>query len=192
MRVARADMPSEVPAAGAAVLYWALGLAAVATLCWPMRAGAEIYGWVDDSGTVTYSNLPPPKGARLTDVIHETPLSPQAVADAAHRSELAALNDRIRLLELESARARREVVDYPAPPATPPGLGCGPDGYTDCSAPWGPYYSTGFLYGNGRGLRDSHAFGHGGGHSNHHLPPASRLTPTVSPAHMGSGHAGTR
>jgi hypothetical protein len=192
MRVACAGFLPKLPDTGASALLAALGLAAITGLCGPVPAHAEIYGWVDSSGVVTYSNLPPPNGAKLTDVIHETPVSPQAVADAAHRAEVSALNDRIRLLELEMARAQREVVDYPAPPANPPGLGCGPDGYNDCSAQWGPYYSTGFLYGNRRGLRDSHAYGHGGLNSNHHLPPSSRLTHTASPTHMGSGHAGAR
>ena len=35
----------------------------------PSAAVAEIYGWVDPSGEVTYSNLPPPKNARVIDRI---------------------------------------------------------------------------------------------------------------------------
>jgi hypothetical protein len=146
-------------------LAWAVGAAAAfGFLTYPGISSAEIYGWVDGSGAVTYSNLPPPKGARLTDLIHEDPPSPQAVAESTHRAEVSALNDRIRLLELEMARAKRESVDYPAPPVAPAGPGCGPDGYADCNGPWGPYYTTGILYGTGRAYRDGRSYGHGGAH----------------------------
>jgi hypothetical protein len=160
------------PAALAAAVLGALLAAAL-----PAVASAEIYGWVDPSGTVTYSNLPPPRDAKITDVIHDTPMSPQAIAEAARRSEISALNDRIRLLELELARTQREVVEYPGPPPGPAGVGCGPDGYSDCNPQWGPYYTTGFLYGTGdRGRRDYRGEPRGRGHDNR--PPR--------PAHHGS------
>lgn len=112
----------------------------------PAVCAAEIYGWIDGSGVVTYSNLPPPRGVAVTQVIHEDPVSPKAQADAAHNAEVSALNDRIRLLEWERARPQPVVVDYPAAaPAPPAAFGCGPDGYYDCGQDLGPYYTTGLL-----------------------------------------------
>jgi hypothetical protein len=70
-------------------------LVGVAGALAPSLAAAEIYGWVDPSGDVTYSNLPPPKNARVIDVIQETPPpSPksQAAAEAAHQAEMQRLN----------------------------------------------------------------------------------------------------
>ena len=164
-------------------------LALVIGLGVPSTASAEIYGWVDASGSVTYSNLPPPRGAKLTDVIHEEPMSPQEVADANHRSEVSALNDRIRLLELEMARSQREVVDYPAPAPSPAGLGCGADGMFDCSAPWG--YATGILYGTGRGFRVlnvRHPIG--GGRPSGRLPGGPARAGSVAAVRGSAGRVG--
>lgn len=166
----------------------------------PLAASAEIYGWVDANGEVTYSNLPPPPGARVTDVIHDTPLSPQALAEAAQRSEVSALKDRLRLLELEMARSKREVVDYAAPPPAPPGVGCGPDGSVDCTASYdySPYMTTGLLYGGYGGYGGLGGYGgygnyghHGHDHDHdgdHHHPggswhPPGRGAP-AGPAHF--------
>jgi hypothetical protein len=133
-----------------------LTLAGLAALFAAGPCAAEIYGWVDASGQVTYSNLPPPDGVRVTDVIHDTPMSPKGLAEAAHQSEVSMLNDRIRLLELEMARSQRQVVDYPAPPPAPPGVACGPE---DCAGDWGPFYTTGFLYaGPYRGFHDRYGY----------------------------------
>ncbi len=124
-------------------------IAVAVALAAPVIARAEIYGWVDSNGEVTYSNLPPPDSARVFDVMQEPAPSPAKAADqAAHAAQMDALNDRLRLMELEMARAKREVVDYPAPPPSPPGVGCGPGDAYDCLADPGPYYTTGFLYGD--------------------------------------------
>lgn len=158
--------PAAARALAALLLPWA-------GLVFTPPASAEIYGWTDASGETTYSNLPPPAGARVTDIIHETPLSPQAVAEAAHRTEVSELNDRIRLLELEMARQQRQVVDFAAPPATPAGLGCGPGGYADCnpSYDYSPYFTTGLWYGNGmRGRHDGRGHGHASGRPGHGGP----------------------
>lgn len=109
--------------------------AGVTGFAFAVPAMAEIHGWVDAQGNVTYSNLPPPPGVKITDVIREEPIDPQALAEARLRSEQEQRRDKIRLLELEQARAQRTVVDYPAPPPAPPlaaGLGCGPNGQYDC------------------------------------------------------------
>jgi len=112
-------------------------LASLAALPIPAVCSAEIYGWIDGAGVVTYSNLPPPGGVDVTQVIHEQPVSPKAAAEATQQAQAAALNDRIRLLELEVARSQRVPVDYPiAPPlaAEPPvDVGCAPYGYYDCN-----------------------------------------------------------
>jgi hypothetical protein len=145
-------------------------LAGAAAVLFPACAGAEIYGWVDPSGGVTYSNLPPPKDARVIEVIpDEPPPSPQAQA-AAHDAEMKTLNDRVRQLERELQASRMEAPPYPvsAPPygsppgygpppaygAPPPypsydagagyGAGCDP-GFFDCNLWDGPiYFTTGF------------------------------------------------
>jgi hypothetical protein len=107
----------------------------------PTLCAAQIYGWVDNFGNFTYSNLPPPKDVRVTDVIPEEPgPSPKAQAEAARLNELAALNERIRSLELQQMRRPTEVVDY-APPPPPVAAGCA-DGY-DCGYEGVPAYTYG-------------------------------------------------
>gem|GEM_PF-6016908 len=111
----------------------------------PTAAWAEIYGWTDSNGQVTYSNLPPPPGVHVTDVIHETPLSAKDVQQANYEAQIRALNDRIRLMELEETAKNRQVVDFAAPPPAPAGVGCGPGDSYDCNPDWGPYATTTFL-----------------------------------------------
>jgi hypothetical protein len=153
---------------------------------------AEIYGWVDTQGRVTYSDTPPPKDSRVIDVIHETPAGPDVLARAAERIKADELRDRVRLLELELARRERTVVDYPGPQVAPAGVGCGPDGRYDCNQEydWSPYYTTGLLftypYASGRDFR---------GHEHrftsvpHKNPPtrAPHLTHAGTLAHAGNG-----
>lgn len=132
----------------------------------------EIYGWTDSNGVVTYSNLPPPAGVHVTDVIHDTPISPQAAREAAQRAEISALNDRIRLLELEEERNKRVVVDYADAPAAPFATGCSPDGYGygygNCGYQTGPYFTTGLLYGTVvRRPYDARGAGRNHGHPAH-------------------------
>jgi len=80
-------------------------------------ACADIYTFVDANGAVNVSNLPPPEGARVTGVTHETPQKVAALYEAARETareaELQALADRVRQLEKEADAARRE-----PPPAT--------------------------------------------------------------------------
>lgn len=116
----------------------------------PTMCSAEIYGWIDSAGVVTYSNLPPPSGVDVTQVIHEEPVSAKAAAEAAQRAkdaEAAAQNDRMRLREWELSRATRAPLDYPTgpmPATAPAESDCGPYGYgyEDCNDlylwwPWG-------------------------------------------------------
>lgn len=79
-------------------------------------AHADIYMWVDASGTINVSNLPPPDGVSVTKVTHEsappTPPRDEAARAAANEAEVQALEERVGQLENELERARRQ----PAPP----------------------------------------------------------------------------
>src|SRR5579864_7517917 len=66
-RMSRFDWLAAMRVGAPLVLSGAIGALA------PAVASGEIYGWVDPSGDVTYSNLPPPKNAKVFDVIQETP-----------------------------------------------------------------------------------------------------------------------
>jgi hypothetical protein len=193
-------------------------LAGVAAL-FPVCAGAEIYGWVDPSGGVTYSNLPPPGNARVIEVIPDTPApSPQqeAAAEAAHASEMKALNDRVEQVERELRASRMEAPPYPvsaapqygpppdygpppgygAPPAYPSydagpgyGTGCDPQ-FFDCDLWSGPvYYTTGIAPWWGyrrRGFDDFHRHGY------RHFsgPGGPHFAGGPMAAHSMAGHGG--
>jgi hypothetical protein len=163
-------------------------LLALGSSCLPAVANAEIYGYLDSDGSFTYTNIPPPANARVTDVIHEDPPVPAKVAaEAARQSEINALNDRIRLLELENSRAKHVTVDYPAQPVAPAGVGCGPNGQYECSDDYGPYYTTGLLYPVGvryRGNRDWH--GHRG------PAPQGGTHATIARSGASSAHGAVR
>ncbi|HYB50197.1 MAG TPA: DUF4124 domain-containing protein [Burkholderiaceae bacterium] len=163
----------------------------------PSACFAEIYGWIDSNGVVTYSNLPPPKGVEVTQVIHEEPLSAKDAAQAAQRAkeaEAAAQNDRMRLREWELSRSQQAAFDYPPAPmpvGAPPDNGCAPYGSQDCDVwytvwPWGYGYRPryGWRYGNGfRGPNYGYPVGRGPGQApapSHHAS---------AQAGAGSGHA---
>ena len=79
---------------------------------------ADIYTWVDASGNLNLSNQEPPKGARITNVVRESPeakASADAARAAAQREELRALNERVGQLERDLETAKN------APPPPPPG-----------------------------------------------------------------------
>ena len=112
-------------------------------------AHADIYTWVDPNGVVTYSDAPPPKGARLVNVVREAPAKATTAADlaasreAAHQAEVRALAERIRLLEQQVDLASRA-----APPPTqyvntaPPPAPCDPS-WSDCGYGWStPFLTT--------------------------------------------------
>jgi hypothetical protein len=66
-------------------------------------AHADVYTWVDASGGVTVSNLAPPEGVRVTNVIHasapKTTIRDDDAHDAARAAEAQALGARVRQLE---------------------------------------------------------------------------------------------
>ena len=170
----------------------ASALAGAVVVLFPACAGAEIYGWVDPSGGVTYSNLPPPKDARVIEVIPETPPNPQAeaAAAAAHDAEMKALNERVHQLEQELRASRMESAPYPvSTPPPPPGYGapsypsydtgpgyatgCDPEMF-DCNVWSGPVYlTTGFApwpWWGWWGYRPPQDFRHDHVHHHYHGP----------------------
>jgi len=87
-------------------------------------AHADIYTWVDASGTMNVSNLAPPEGVRVAKVMHAsapaTATRADAARDAAHEGEVQALAERVRQLEDEVELARRQAppqAEYRSAPA---------------------------------------------------------------------------
>lgn len=72
-------------------------------------AHADIYTWVDASGSINVSNLAPPDDARVIRVMHES--APAAGDDAARLAQ--ALAERVKQLEREVELSKRAL---PPPP----------------------------------------------------------------------------
>ena len=123
-------------------------------------AHADIYTWVDVSGSLNVSNLAPPEGVRVTGVTR-APAPPAAkrddiARDEARQAEVQALAERVRQLESAVEFAQRPtpaayqaippppVVQYiveMAPPeqyvGMPPAANTGCySGWPDCGLPW--------------------------------------------------------
>src|SRR5882762_1593075 len=68
-------------------------------------AHADLYTWIDASGGVNVSNLAPPEGARITNVVHtssqKTTTRDDDAREAARDAEVQALTKRVRQLEDE-------------------------------------------------------------------------------------------
>ena len=143
---------------------------ALALLCCPFGlqlAHADIYTWVDASGTINVSNLSPPDGVSPSKVIHES-TSPASTGndkarEAAREAQVESLSMRVGQLEDELEFARRQMpppIVYPvvaAPPVpmaqyvtepSPPlqyadnpapygATGCDPS-WVNCAPYWGP------------------------------------------------------
>jgi hypothetical protein len=90
-------------------------------------AHADIFTWVDASGTVNVSNLDPPSGVVVTNVVHESPPKP-----AARDAQVQALAARVRQLEEEADVAKRQA---PAPVAY---QGAAPPPVEQYAEDWGP------------------------------------------------------
>ena len=131
-------------------------------------AQADIYTWVDASGTINVSNLAPPDGVSVTHVVHAAaPAAPQ-VDPAAHDAQVQALMQRVGELEDAVVSAQRQVappMPYPVIPQAPlveyvvnvappvsyeagapalsPTAGCDPS-WTDCGQGWVPAFYPGF------------------------------------------------
>lgn len=147
------------------VLWTALPAVLAGTFGVPL-AYADIYTWVDRSGTINVSNLAPAEGIRVTTVVHAnaptTATRGDAARDAARQAEVQTLAERVRQLENEIELARHPVapqveyraipapaavpyaVDLAPPPAQyvanvapPANAGCDPT-WMDCGLWWGP------------------------------------------------------
>ncbi|HEV8500526.1 MAG TPA: DUF4124 domain-containing protein [Casimicrobiaceae bacterium] len=117
------------------------GILLLAMLLAAPGARADIYTWVDASGTLNVSNLAPPSGVHVIDVVvhHDPPpvppAPPNAALDAARDAELQALNARVEALRDEVDQAHRRLAaqadDWSAtPPAQEPVYDTGdPSGY---------------------------------------------------------------
>jgi hypothetical protein len=96
-------------------------LPATLALAFALPAHADIYTWVDASGTTNVSNLAPPDGVTLTRVQHSLPpeilAREDAAREAARQAETRALAERVKQLEADAARTPPP--DY-RPPAAPP------------------------------------------------------------------------
>ncbi|MDQ6923389.1 MAG: DUF4124 domain-containing protein [Pseudomonadota bacterium] len=114
-------------------------------------AHADIYTWIDASGSVNVSNLAPPDGVRVASVTHEsapaTAARAEAAREAARQAEVKALADRVRQLEdIELAKGQAPPpADYRAilppviqyvvvPPPAPYAVNPGPPANTGCDA----------------------------------------------------------
>ena len=85
-------------------------------------AHADIYTWVDASGSINVSNLAPPDGVRVVSVVHESAPAiaarAEAAREAARQAEGQALAERVRQLEdIELAKGQAPLpADYRAIP----------------------------------------------------------------------------
>ena len=96
-------------------------------------AHADIYTWIDKSGTINVSNLSPPDGVEVTNVTRESPPRKSGDADSPDVQTLA---ERVRQLEQELDFAKRQPpppMPYPvvqAPPMSYPVVPPPPDQYS--------------------------------------------------------------
>ena len=142
-------------------------------------AYADVYAWVDSSGTMTLSDLPPPPGVHVVNVVNEnTPgvpprAGPAPIREPSREADVRALSERIRQLEHQI-----ELASYQPPPLaqyTPPAPSGWCNGaWADCGPWWSaPAYPLGFglVVAPTRGFRQFHRFhgtAHGSSGSHHH------------------------
>ena len=130
-------------------------------------AHADVYAWVDASGALTLSDLPPPPGVRVVNVVSEsTPgvparIAPAPTRDPDHEADVRVLSERIRQLERQI-----EVASYqPSPPVTQYASTTPSDWYRCAWADCGPWWSqpaypvgVGVVVLPSRGFRHFHRF----------------------------------
>lgn len=96
----------------------ALPAIVAAALC-AQSAQADIYTWVDASGTINVSNIAPPDGVSVKHVVHT---SAPAADPSAHDAQVQALMQRVGQLEDAVESAERQAAPpaaYPPPVAYP-------------------------------------------------------------------------
>jgi hypothetical protein len=169
-------------------------------------AHADIYTWVDKSGLVNVSNLPPPEGVRVTKVQKEAPKDParEAAREAARQAEMRALAEQVQQLQVALEQSRREppamalmpppmAYGAPSPPATtvinmvssqpayPSNGGCD-YGWGDCGLGWWPgyypaaVYPSTFFVGRGKNFRRNPA-----PHAQPYQYPGQIVPPLITP-----------
>lgn len=99
--------------------------AVLATVLGTQVAHADIYTWVDASGTINVSNLAPPDGVSVTRVLRADPTPPGD--PAARDAQVRALTERVSQLQDQIEMAQRQVpppLPYPAmpPPSAYPAM----------------------------------------------------------------------
>ncbi len=107
-------------------LLWVSLPAILAGALWLQSAHADIYTWVDPSGTINVSNLAPPEGVRVTSIVRASAPAAatrdDAARNAARQAEVQTLAERVRRLEDEVELASRQLLapmDYRAVPPPP-------------------------------------------------------------------------
>ena len=136
-------------------------------------ATADIYTWVDPSGSINVSNLSPPEGAHVTSVMHESAPKVVPQPDVARQEDVQALAQRVRQLEGELTAAQNQgpppaYIAMPVPTVVqyfvdvgPPQVqynsvaqpGCDP-GWSDCNAWWNTgFYPAGVVFFQGPNFR---------------------------------------
>jgi hypothetical protein len=163
----------------------ASGFAILAAVLAPALACADVYVWIDGAGTTHVSNVTPPEGARVVSVTRSPPPDPArdaALREARQQAEMRALDERVRQLQADVERARRDavpavVVQPPAPLAPPPAPSIvvvmvpppSPQYAAGCDGTWGPcgigfwpgFYPSGVVVVHDRHVRHRHP-GHPG------------------------------
>jgi len=156
-------------------------------------ARADIYTWVDASGVMNVSNLPPPENVRHMNVVRAAPKEAQDAAfrEAAREAEMRALNERVQQLQADVERSRRETASLPTfaaqspmqyAPAQPapyvivvsPPAPAYPETASGCNYAWGNcglgfwpgFYPSGVVVLHDRQFRHGHRHHHG--HAHHH------------------------
>jgi Domain of unknown function (DUF4124) len=203
---------NDAMATAAATLMRVLGRATPVVLAGLLAQGvpvaqAEIYTWVDASGSTNISNLPPPEGTKVTKVQHALPpeiaAREDAAREAAQRAEAQALTERVRQLEDEARRmpppdyrpfVPPPVIQYivepqPAPmqqtiemtqPSPYGGYGGCIPSWAGCALSW--FYPASVFVVPATTFRSVHP-GHGGHNMNGMAPPVTqpRLPPPFGP-----------
>ena len=190
-------LPRTLRAALPAMLAGALGL--------PL-AHADIYTWADASGAINVSNLPPPEGVRVTNIVRAPPpeivAREEAAGEAARKAETQALAERVRQLEDAVAARQAPRADYrpipsppliqyvvePAPPPMQQIVEMAPPAYAGgCDFAWGgcglwwasDFYPATVIVLRASTFRPFHAI-HGGNNFNVH-PPGRFFGPAPGP-----------
>jgi hypothetical protein len=113
-----------------------------ATLMVPAACMAAVFGRVDPSGNITYSDPRAPNGAPVIDVIPVDAVSHGAHGATSRPNEIRAPSSRIRQIEILGVRGQRQFVEILTPAQPLADLACWPDVDDDCATYVRPYLVT--------------------------------------------------